>query len=59
MTIISDDTSPSAPPLKEIDDCLNNTILISISTGVVLATPIGEPMAMETRPVQEIESQEE
>jgi hypothetical protein len=36
---------------------LNNTILISISTGIVLATPIGEPMAMETRPVQDIESQ--
>jgi hypothetical protein len=34
---------------------LSETILIS--TGIVLATPIGEPMAMETRPVQDIESQ--
>jgi hypothetical protein len=55
MTIISNDTSPSAPPLEEINDCLNETILIS--TGIVLATPIGEPMAMDTRPVQDIESQ--
>jgi hypothetical protein len=55
MPIISDDTSPSASPLEEINDCLNETILIS--TGIVLATPIGEPMTMETRPVQDIESQ--
>ena len=48
--------SPSAPPLEEIDDCLNQTIMIS--TGVILATPIGEPMAMETLPMHKIESQE-
>jgi hypothetical protein len=38
-----------------VDDCLNATIMIP--AGVVLATPIGEPLAMATRPVQEIESQ--
>ena len=48
--------SPSAPPLEEIDDCLNETIMIS--NGVILATPIGKPMAMETLPMHEIESQE-
>ena len=42
--------SPSAPPLEEIDDCLNETIMIS--NGVILA------MAMETLPMHEIESQE-
>jgi hypothetical protein len=45
MTIIREDTSPSASPLEEIDDCLNETIMIP--TGVVLATPIVEPMAMD------------